>query len=100
MILSAPAGVEASEIIRIARELNPAIRVLARSPFVSEAAALFHAGADHVFSGEGEVALAMTETMLFHLGATPAQMDRERERVRSELYLKNPGQYTQTPFPK
>jgi CPA2 family monovalent cation:H+ antiporter-2 len=44
------------------------------------------AGADVVFSGEGEVALAMTEFMLRQLGATPEQMDRERDRIRHELF--------------
>jgi len=38
-----------------------------------------------VFSGEGEVALALTESVLQHLGATPEQIDRERARVHAEL---------------
>jgi CPA2 family monovalent cation:H+ antiporter-2 len=44
------------------------------------------AGAEQVFSGEGEVALAMTEAVLRRLGATPDQIDRERARVRQELF--------------
>ncbi|MBA3948466.1 MAG: hypothetical protein H0X44_00795 [Acidobacteria bacterium] len=43
------------------------------------------AGADRVFSGEAEVALAMTEAMLGRLGATAEQIDRERARVRAEI---------------
>lgn len=43
-------------------------------------------GADRVFTGEGEVALAMTEYMLTGLGATPEQIDRERQRVRADLF--------------
>jgi monovalent cation:H+ antiporter-2, CPA2 family len=39
-----------------------------------------------VFSGEGEVALALTEAILHRLGATPDQIDRERERVHQELF--------------
>jgi CPA2 family monovalent cation:H+ antiporter-2 len=42
-------------------------------------------GADEVFSGEGEVALALTGYILETLGATPGQIDRERERVRGEV---------------
>ena len=42
-------------------------------------------GAEQVFAGEGEVALAMTEAVLRRLGATPDQIDRERARVREEL---------------
>ena len=42
---------------------------------------LKQAGADVVFTGEGEVALALTEAILRRLGATPEQIDRERERT-------------------
>jgi CPA2 family monovalent cation:H+ antiporter-2 len=46
------------------------------------------AGAEAVFAGEGEVALAMTEHILGFLGATAEQMDRERQRVRQEVFSK------------
>jgi CPA2 family monovalent cation:H+ antiporter-2 len=83
LILS-PAGMHASaEVIRLALELNPAIRILARSAYVREIPALHQAGAEWVFSGEGEVALALTEAILRMLGATPEQIDRERDRVRN-----------------
>jgi CPA2 family monovalent cation:H+ antiporter-2 len=39
-------------------------------------------------SAEGEVGLALTEIILHQLGATPDQIDHERERVRSELLAK------------
>jgi monovalent cation:H+ antiporter-2, CPA2 family len=85
LILSA-AGLQASaEVIRLARELNPAIRILARAAYVRDSPALHQAGAEYVFSGEGEVALAMTEALLRSLGATPEQIDRERERVHRDL---------------
>jgi K+:H+ antiporter len=85
LILSA-AGLHASaEVIRLARELNPAIRILARAAYVRESPDLHRAGAEYVFSGEGEVALAMTEAILRALGATPDQIDRERERVHRDL---------------
>jgi CPA2 family monovalent cation:H+ antiporter-2 len=73
-------------VVRLARELNPDVRVLARSAYLRERAALRRAGADVVFSGEGEVALAMTELVLRVLGATPEQIDRERDRVRADLF--------------
>jgi CPA2 family monovalent cation:H+ antiporter-2 len=74
------------EVIRLARELNRDIRVLARTAHLREARALRAAGAQDVFSGEGEVALALTEAILHRLGATPEQIDRERSRVHSELF--------------
>jgi CPA2 family monovalent cation:H+ antiporter-2 len=73
------------EVIRLARELNPDIAVLARTSHLRDTAALRKAGAQTVFSGEAEVALALTETVLRRLGATPDQIDRERERVHGEL---------------
>lgn len=85
LILSA-SGIRApQEIIRMAREMNQDIRVLVRSGYLRERAALLAAGADLVFSGEGEVALAMTESVLQSLGATPEQIDRERERLRQDF---------------
>jgi monovalent cation:H+ antiporter-2, CPA2 family len=86
LILGA-SGIRApQEIIRMAREMNPDIRVLVRSAYLRERAALLEAGADLVFSGEGEVALAMTESVLQGLGATPEQIDRERERLRQDFH--------------
>lgn len=81
------AGMRGSEeAIRMARELNPRIRVLARAGYLREVAALQRAGADVVFASEGEIALTMTEFILRQLGASPDQIDRERDRVRSELF--------------
>jgi CPA2 family monovalent cation:H+ antiporter-2 len=86
LILSS-AGMQGSEeVIRHARELNPQIRIIARAGYLRDLPALKRAGADAVFSGEGEVALSMTELILGKLGATPEQIDRERERIRSELF--------------
>jgi CPA2 family monovalent cation:H+ antiporter-2 len=81
------AGLPASEeIIRLARDLNPDIRVLVRGVYVGEMPRLSRAGADGVFTGEGEVALALTVAVLRELGATPEQIDREQERVRADLF--------------
>ncbi len=85
LILSASDVHGSAEVIRMAKELNPRIRVLARSLYVAELPRLRQAGADSVFSGEGEVALAFAVDVLHQLGATPEQIDRERERVRLEL---------------
>ena len=61
LVLSASSVRDGKEIVRQARELNPRIRVLARTAYVKEIQELRSAGADAVFSGEGEVASAMTE---------------------------------------
>jgi len=86
LILSS-AGMQGSEeVIRLARDLNPELRIIARAAYLRDIPALRQAGADAVFSGEGEVALNMTELILRQLGATPEQIDRERERIRFELF--------------
>jgi CPA2 family monovalent cation:H+ antiporter-2 len=72
--------------IKTARELNPRVHIFARGAYLRDVPSLRGAGAEQVFSGEGEVALAMTEAVLRRLGATPDQIDAERERVHEELF--------------
>jgi CPA2 family monovalent cation:H+ antiporter-2 len=74
------------EIIREARQINPKVHTFVRSAYLRDVRPLKDAGAEQVFAGEGEVALAMTEAVLRRLGATPDQIDRERDRVRAELF--------------
>jgi monovalent cation:H+ antiporter-2, CPA2 family len=85
LIIAADLG-NSREVIRLARELNNGIQVLARTTYLRDAETLRTAGANEVFSGEGEVALALTEAILHRLGATSEQMDRERERAHRELF--------------
>ena len=84
LIISGDAG--AREITEIARQLNPRVHIFVRSVYLRDVPPLRSAGAEQVFSGEGEVALAMTEAVLRRLGATADQIDRERDRVRAELF--------------
>jgi CPA2 family monovalent cation:H+ antiporter-2 len=76
----------APETIRSARELNEDVQIFVRAAYLRDIPALRAAGAQHVFSGEGEVALAMTEAVLQRLGATADQIDRERQRVHEALF--------------
>jgi CPA2 family monovalent cation:H+ antiporter-2 len=76
----------APETIRTARELNPEAQIFVRAGYLRDVPALRAAGAQHVFSGEGEVALTMTEAVLHRLGATPDQIDRERQRAHEALF--------------
>ena len=90
LILSAAGMATTPEIIRAARELNRRIKVIARTTYLRDNPSLQKAGADFVLSGEGEVGLAMTEVVLRDLGATPEQVDRERDRIRRELGVLSP----------
>jgi monovalent cation:H+ antiporter-2, CPA2 family len=70
----------AADVERLSAELNPQVVAWGeRSHFGL-------AGANAVYSGEGEVALTFIEDTLDNLGATPEQIDRERERARRELF--------------
>jgi CPA2 family monovalent cation:H+ antiporter-2 len=85
LILGSAGMANATEVIRAARELNPRLRVLGRASYLREVAGLKAAGADAVYSGEGEVALAFVEDILETLGATPEQIERERARAHRVL---------------
>jgi monovalent cation:H+ antiporter-2, CPA2 family len=85
LILSASGAAGSTEAIRIAREINPGIHIVARADYLGGADLLRNAGADEVFSGEGEVALAIADSILRALGATPEQLDEARERIRLTL---------------
>jgi CPA2 family monovalent cation:H+ antiporter-2 len=77
---------ESKEVIARAKEINPKLSVLARANYIREVPKFQAAGVEETFSEEGEVALAMTEAVLRRLGATPDQIDRERDRVRRDLF--------------
>jgi CPA2 family monovalent cation:H+ antiporter-2 len=94
LILSADIN-NAEEVIRLARELNPSMHVLARTAYLRDLDRLRKAGADSVFTSEGEVALTLTEAVLRQLRATPEQVDRERRRIHAELF----GQARDLPHP-
>ena len=85
LIVSA-ADTGSPDVIRGARGINPDVHIFVRSNYLRDVPPLRSAGAEQVFAGEGEVALAMTEAVLRRLGATPDQIDRERARVRGELF--------------
>jgi K+:H+ antiporter len=74
LILGSAGMANSVDVIRTARELNPHVRVLARAPYLRDVAPLREAGANSVYSGEGEVALAFIEDILDRLGATPEQI--------------------------
>ena len=86
LILTSAGMASSTEVIRAARDVNPEIRVLARAGYLRDLPELQKAGADTVYSGEGEVALAFIEDLLHRLGATPDQIDRERARAHTELF--------------
>jgi CPA2 family monovalent cation:H+ antiporter-2 len=85
-VIVSGADTGAPETIRAARELNPQAQIFVRAAYLRDIPQLKAAGAQQVFSGEGEVALAMTEAVLERLGATADQIDRERQRAHEALF--------------
>lgn len=85
MILTSAGMHGIEEIIRLARQMNPKLSIITRGSYLRDIPVLRKAGADAVFSGEGEVALNMTEHILRQLGATSEQIDRERDRISAEF---------------
>lgn len=91
LVLSASNVKGECEIVRQAQELNSHIRIIARTTYLSDRQNLIAAGADVVFSDEGEVALSVMEMILKQFGATPDQINRERKRVH-ESFVSTPSQ--------
>lgn len=84
-IIISSSGTPARDVLRAAREINPRIRVLVHTVYLRDAEAL-HTGEDAVvFSGEGEVALAMSVYLMREFGATEEQIERDRRRLRAEM---------------
>ena len=83
LILTSGASRVDEEIVRRAKDLNPDVAILARSQYVRDLPKLHRAGAEDVFSAEGEVAVAFTVRILERLGATGEQIDRERARIEA-----------------
>ncbi len=89
LILSASGAAANTESVRAACEINPNIHVVVRVDYLRETEVLRQAGASEVFSGEGEVALAIADSILRKLGSTPEQLDEAREQIRLTIQRTN-----------
>jgi CPA2 family monovalent cation:H+ antiporter-2 len=94
LVLSA-AVEDAAEIVRQARLLNPALRVLARCAHLRDAAALRRAGAAVVAAGEAEVGVALAEAVTAEDGLDAVAAAAQREAVRARLYGAAPARARQ-----
>jgi CPA2 family monovalent cation:H+ antiporter-2 len=98
LVISSSDFHEGLEVFQQVREQNPQIRIIARSIYLSEQKQMLDAGADVVFSAEGEVALSVTELILKQFGATPDQIDKERNRVHDALLAAQVPAKKEDPF--
>ena len=68
LILSSSGSAGLVEAIRSAREANPDMHIVARADFLGQEEALRRVGANEIITSEGEVALAITDSILRDLG--------------------------------
>jgi len=61
LYLTVPDGFEAGRIVEMARKINPDLKIFARAHSEAEVEHLKRFGADHVISGEWEIAQAMSD---------------------------------------
>lgn len=85
IVISTAATNNEEAIITAVKELNPGSEVIVRANYVGQSTPLNAAGADVVITGEGEVGLALAERVLARFGASPEQLERERQRLRAEF---------------
>lgn len=84
LIISSSA-MSARDVLSAARTVHPGIRVLIHAAYLREARDLHKDTSVAVFSGEGEVTLAMSVYLMREFGATEEQVEQERRRIRAEL---------------
>jgi monovalent cation:H+ antiporter-2, CPA2 family len=85
LILTASELSGAVELIRAARDANPKVHIVVRTVRLETKKSLLEAGADRVFSAEGEMALSITECLLESLGATQEQLEANRDSIRKRV---------------
>ncbi|MFM8218424.1 MAG: cation:proton antiporter, partial [Planctomycetaceae bacterium] len=91
LVLTADASEVTHEVVRLAAELNPRLRVLVRTRYLSEQPNLPVVARLRVICDEREAALGLLEQILRELGATPEQIDRQRDRFHRDLGGTRPG---------
>jgi hypothetical protein len=77
---------DAADIIKLALELNPDLRVLARCAHLREAGALRDAAADFVAAGEAEVGVVLTDAVGSPGDSEGGGALRRRAAIRRQLY--------------
>lgn len=97
LILTSSSLESPTEVVQRAKELNPGIRIIARTSYLREMPAMQEAGCDKIFSDEGEVALALLEEIQKDLGASPEEISSQRLRLSQELSAARKPTLSQNP---
>jgi CPA2 family monovalent cation:H+ antiporter-2 len=73
----------AQRAVRLARQLAPKMRIIARAAYIEDNALLLAAGASEVVTAEAEAAVEVTHIILAGHGADESTIDRHLNRIRS-----------------
>jgi CPA2 family monovalent cation:H+ antiporter-2 len=86
VVVTLPDAVSTREVVALARGLNPAATILARTRYLREVEALAEHGADQVIPEEFETSLELTGRVLELYGAPPHVVEKEKASLRREGY--------------
>lgn len=84
-IIITSSSIDAKTVSKAAKEINPNIMLVINAAFLRDAKNLKDSADATVFSGEGEVAIAMSMFLMREFGATEEQIESERRRIRAEM---------------
>jgi CPA2 family monovalent cation:H+ antiporter-2 len=85
LLICLPEGSSRAELIKMAKELNPALKVLVRARYIAEREALDKTKPSAVAYEEIEVAVALADMLLREIGQSGELLDREADKIRAEL---------------
>lgn len=86
LVVSVPDQKAMAEVIRLARQLNPNLHILAKTRFPSEVDSLIKAGADLVIPAEFETSIEMFSRVLREYGLPQNVIEQQVELMRLEGY--------------
>ena len=86
LVVTLPHSTNRVPLVTSARQMNPDVRILVRSRYLSEHHELEGAGADWICIEEEEAAVALAQAVLCEAGVHPQVAEREAAKLRRELH--------------
>jgi monovalent cation:H+ antiporter-2, CPA2 family len=85
LVVTLPHSVNRGPLLATARQANPSVQIFVRARYLKEGRDLEQSGATGAIYEEAEAAVALVRMLLTSRGVQQAAIDRETERIRSEL---------------
>ena len=86
LVVTLPHSTNRVPLVTAARQMNPAVRILVRSRYLSEQRELESAGADWICIEEEEAAVALAQAVLTETGSDPQVISRVAAKVRRDFH--------------